>query len=90
MFKISRGWPFYRKNLKRDKVYLIQTPQAFEKKLILAAYDNFFKREVYDDSQFVELMGTKVKIDEGELTNFKITYPEDISLANIILSSRNL
>ncbi|MCK5493104.1 MAG: 2-C-methyl-D-erythritol 4-phosphate cytidylyltransferase, partial [Candidatus Omnitrophica bacterium] len=41
-------------------------------------------------SQLVELMGEKIKIVEGGVTNFKITYPEDVSLAKLILSNRNL
>jgi len=88
--KLSGDHSIIKKTLKREKAYLIQTPQAFKKELILAAYDKFFNREVYDDSQLVELMGEKIKIVEGGVTNFKITYPEDIFLAKLILSSRNL
>ena len=88
--KLSGDDCIIEKTLNRENTYSIQTPQAFNKKLILAAYDKCLKRDVYDDSQLVELLGEKIKIIEGEITNFKITYLEDIFLAKLILSSRKL
>lgn len=69
--------------LNREKLWIAQTPQVFEYKLILNAYrkaieDGFIGT---DDSSLVERLGFKVKILEGEYENIKITTAEDLALA---------
>ena len=61
----------------------------FKKDLILEAYSKLKKRNVFDDAQLIELIGKKVKIIEGDISNFKITYPEDIVLAEAIVKLRD-
>ncbi|MDP8233635.1 MAG: 2-C-methyl-D-erythritol 4-phosphate cytidylyltransferase [Candidatus Saelkia tenebricola] len=82
---------FVEKTLKRDGVYEIQTPQVFKIKLIKSALLNFKSKKVdfdiLDDSNLVELMGKKVKISLGDSLNFKITYPDDLKLARLIVKS---
>lgn len=73
--------------LDREKLWVAQTPQTFEYKLILEAYkkameDGFIGT---DDSSLVERIGFKVKVLEGEYENIKITTPEDLILAERIL-----
>jgi 2-C-methyl-D-erythritol 4-phosphate cytidylyltransferase len=73
--------------LVREKLWVAQTPQTFEYKLILEAYkraeqDGFIGT---DDSSLVERLGVKVKILEGDYENIKITTPEDLVLAEKIL-----
>jgi len=73
--------------LDREKLWVAQTPQTFEYKLILEAYkkamqDGFIGT---DDSSLVEWIGFKVKVLEGEYENIKITTPEDLVLAERIL-----
>ena len=69
----------------RDFVYNIQTPQAFDTRLIKDLYEKYFKSEakITDDSQLFEFFDRKepVKIVEGEYSNIKITTTEDIIFA---------
>ena len=69
----------------RDFVYNVQTPQAFDTKLIKDLYEKYFKSEakITDDSQLFEFFDRKepVKIVEGEYSNIKITTTEDIIFA---------
>lgn len=44
--------------------------------------------EVTDDVSIVELLGEPVKLTKGEYTNLKITTPEDMDVAEGILSKR--
>jgi hypothetical protein len=57
-----------------------QTPQGFETKLILQAYEVAASQEFTgtDDAQLVERLGYKVALAEGSYTNIKITTPEDL------------
>jgi len=43
---------------------------------------------VTDDVSIVELLGEPVKLTMGEYTNFKLTTPEDMGLAESILEER--
>ena len=69
----------------RDFVYNIQTPQAFDTRLIKKLYQKYFKSEakITDDSQLFEFFDRKepVKVVEGEYSNIKITTAEDIIFA---------
>lgn len=77
-----------RKTLNREDVYLIQTPQGFRRKVILQAYKKFGKRNFTDDAQMLEAMGKPVKVIYGDISNFKITYSRDFTLAKIIGDGR--
>jgi 2-C-methyl-D-erythritol 4-phosphate cytidylyltransferase len=73
--------------LDRSKLWLTQTPQTFEYKLILDAYkkaeeDNFVGT---DDSALVERLGCGVTILEGDYKNIKITTAEDLMIAEKLL-----
>lgn len=69
------------KTLKRDNIFLIQTPQGFRKDLIKKAYEKTKKAGAADSAQLVIKYGQKVRVIEGDPLNFKITYPKDIHLA---------
>ena len=71
------------KNLKREDVYLIQTPQAFNYKKLFALQNNK-SEEVTDDANLFVRAGKKIKIIKGELTNNKITINKDIELNNLV------
>lgn len=67
----------------RSRVYQIQTPQCFEKNLIIEAYENSYADTfpVTDDAMIVERYTKhKVKIVDGSYTNIKITTSEDLIL----------
>lgn len=71
----------------RRSLYNIQTPQAFDKKVIIDGYKKFFEEDnfVTDDSSVVEKLNLKVKLVEGEYSNIKITTIEDILYAKVLL-----
>ena len=75
---------------KRDTLWLAQTPQVFEVKLIKKAHEKA-KQEGFrgtDDASLVERLGEAVKIIPGSRSNIKITNPEDLNLARAIISSQ--
>jgi 2-C-methyl-D-erythritol 4-phosphate cytidylyltransferase len=72
----------------RDNLWAVQTPQVFRFGLIMDAYRNM-KGNVTDDSMLVERAGTKVKLYMGSYDNIKITTPNDMTLAALILEQRN-
>jgi 2-C-methyl-D-erythritol 4-phosphate cytidylyltransferase/2-C-methyl-D-erythritol 2,4-cyclodiphosphate synthase len=71
------------KNLKRENIYLIQTPQAFNYKKLFALQNNKSK-EITDDANLFVSTGKKIKIIKGEITNSKITVNPDINFNNLI------
>jgi len=75
-------------SLTRDSVWLVQTPQVFHKDLIINAYQQAFFNSITanDDSELVELMGHPIYVIEGNRTNIKITTPEDLNLAKLLLT----
>ncbi|UCC94522.1 MAG: 2-C-methyl-D-erythritol 4-phosphate cytidylyltransferase [Candidatus Omnitrophota bacterium] len=79
--KVINSQRVVKKTLNRDGVVSIQTPQGFRKDLIIEAYRRAPKAPVTDDAQLVERMGEAVKVIEGDILNFKITYPEDVCFA---------
>ncbi|MBI4846762.1 MAG: 2-C-methyl-D-erythritol 4-phosphate cytidylyltransferase [Candidatus Omnitrophica bacterium] len=77
--------------LDRNKLWQVQTPQAFSFSLIKAAFNQNKKRkmEFFDDASLVESMGQHVKIVKGLYNNIKITTKEDLLLAKAILRAGN-
>ncbi len=78
----------------RENVYLIQTPQGFDRETLIEAYDNLESYDCgfipTDDASVVEKYGKKVHIVEGSYENIKITTVSDIILAEAILKSEGL
>jgi len=71
------------KNLKREDIYLIQTPQAFNY-IKLFALQNNKSEDVTDDASLFVRADKKIKIIKGETTNNKITVNSDIKANNLI------
>ncbi len=76
---------FITKTLDRRAIFLAQTPQGFKKDVLLKAFQKFKRKALTDDAQFIERLGRKVKIVEGSRYNIKITYPQDLKLAEALL-----
>lgn len=76
------------KTISREHLYLIQTPQCFYLKPILAAFEYAIKTSFWgtDDASIFEHFGGKVQIVKGSKLNIKITTPEDLSLGELYLS----
>jgi 2-C-methyl-D-erythritol 4-phosphate cytidylyltransferase len=75
------------KTIDRTGLWHSQTPQAFLKKVLLECHfrarsESFFAT---DDAMLLERYGYRVGVVMGEPTNIKITYPEDLALAQKLL-----
>jgi len=70
-------------NLKRENIYLIQTPQAFNYKKLYALQNNK-NADVTDDANLFVKAGKKIKIIKGEINNNKITINSDIRRNNLV------
>ena len=73
------------RSVDREKLWTVQTPQAFQMKELRAAYKALGSKEVTDDCMAIELNGGAVKIVENLKPNFKITTVEDLQLAGMLL-----
>ncbi len=73
--------------LRRDEIYLVQTPQTFSLKILKSAYQQNFASHFTDDASVVEALNEEINILEGERNNIKITYPIDLELAELLLKS---
>jgi 2-C-methyl-D-erythritol 4-phosphate cytidylyltransferase len=71
--------------LARELVYLIQTPQIFTSNVLQKAYQQEFRTSFTDDASVVEHAGVAIHLVEGDPKNIKITYPEDLALAEVFL-----
>jgi len=70
----------------RDKFYAVQTPQVFQRDLLLSAIEKIEQGNSFsDDCALMELIGQKVSIVESNRMNIKITYPEDLIIAEAIM-----
>ena len=69
----------------REKLWAVQTPQAFNFRVLQNAYKSLGKYYVTDDCQAVELSGEAVRIYENREPNFKITTVEDLQIASALL-----
>ncbi len=69
----------------RNKVMLVQTPQTFQSKILLPAFEIDYKEEFTDEATVVEASGIKISLVEGEENNIKITRPVDLYIAEKVL-----
>jgi 2-C-methyl-D-erythritol 4-phosphate cytidylyltransferase len=72
-------------SLLRDEVYLVQTPQTFRSSQIKAAYLQPYNQKFTDDASVAEEAGEKINLIEGSYQNIKITFPEDIAIAELLM-----
>lgn len=76
----------------RSSLRAVQTPQIFKTDVLRKAYD-FLKQHpipVTDDASLVEASGQKVAVAEGSYENIKVTTPEDLLLAEQLISKVHL
>lgn len=77
-----------RQTLERQDVWQIQTPQAFQAALLRRAFTEAYIGNFYgtDEASLVEHLQQPVVVVPGSPLNQKITTPEDLVLAEAILS----
>lgn len=73
----------------RSQLWQAQTPQIFDKNLYGKAYTYAMEHgvEVTDDASLFEAYGKDVEIVEGDRENFKLTYPIDLQIAEMLVDT---
>lgn len=69
----------------RSRFYMVQTPQVFEASILKSSYNQTYIPEFTDDASVVEHTGTAVQLVLGNRENIKITFPEDLMIAEMFL-----
>ena len=72
-------------HVNRESIRLIQTPQIFSTKDLKEAFKQTYSDEFTDDARVVEALGIHINLVEGSYKNIKITTPEDLLLAEVLL-----
>ena len=72
-------------HLNREAIRLIQTPQIFSVKDLQVAFKQSYSEDFTDDARVVEAMGIHINLVEGSYKNIKITTPEDLLLAEVLM-----
>ena len=68
-----------KQSLDRKNIWLAQTPQVFKKDKLIFAFKNAFDKKIIgtDESSLMEEAGFLVVPVVGDISNFKVTSPED-------------
>ncbi len=83
---IRKGTTESNKAINRDLIWLVQTPQTFRGDILIKAFNQNESIEFTDDVSVVEKLGYPIHLIQGDHKNIKITYPEDIQIAQLFLS----
>lgn len=76
------------KTLDRNTLWAAQTPQCYRADILRKALDRFgYQQDATDESQLVERLGVRVKIEPSDYKNLKITTPEDLIMAEAFLQT---
>ncbi len=70
----------------REGLWQAQTPQMFRAGLLAQALTK--AQQVTDEASAVEALGLQPKLVGSDTSNFKVTYPQDIELAELLLQKR--
>lgn len=70
----------------RELLWQAQTPQMFRAGLLTLALQRC--KTVTDEASAIEAMGLYPKLVEGDASNFKVTYPQDLLMAELLLRER--
>ena len=71
----------------REELWAAQTPQVFRRQVLADAHERVAE-DVTDDAAMVELVGGTVKLFMGSYENIKVSTPEDLAAARVLLESR--
>ena len=79
-----------RATLRREGVWHAQTPQVFPREMVERAYREAFESGTSDtdDSALVERLGGEVVMVKGSSSNLKVTRPQDLPLAELLLGGK--
>lgn len=88
--KESEDGVLVQRTIPRARLWEVHTPQVVKIETLRRGFKKVAEEnlEVTDDVSIVEALGEPVKLTRGEYTNLKITTPEDMDVAEAILSDR--
>jgi 2-C-methyl-D-erythritol 4-phosphate cytidylyltransferase len=72
----------------RSQLWLAQTPQMFRAGLLVRALQQAAATSVTDEASAIERLGLKPRLVLGSRENLKVTFPEDLAIAEAILRRR--
>ncbi|TYR35346.1 2-C-methyl-D-erythritol 4-phosphate cytidylyltransferase [Sphingobacterium phlebotomi] len=84
---IRQGNEVENKALDRETVWIVQTPQTFQGHILYQAFQQDELPSFTDDASVVEKLGYSIHLIPSNHRNIKITFPEDISIAQFFLKS---
>jgi 2-C-methyl-D-erythritol 4-phosphate cytidylyltransferase len=72
----------------RAGLWQAQTPQAFRRVMLIKAHDRAVRERwaATDDAELIERCGGRVEVVESSATNFKITTPADLEIAEALVA----
>ncbi len=71
----------------REQLWQAQTPQMFRAGLLASALQQC--KDVTDDASAIEALGFQPKLIASEASNFKVTYPQDLLLAELLINKNS-
>ena len=76
---------YKKEHLNRDYCYRLQVPQSFDTKMLIEAHENTKMVDATDDTiLMVECLDIRPKLIDGGYNLFKVTYPEDLRMLEVI------
>jgi 2-C-methyl-D-erythritol 4-phosphate cytidylyltransferase len=82
---IRESDPEGNREIPREYLRIVQTPQVFKTELIKRAYESATHEDFTDDATVLETSGETIHLVEGNVENIKITTPFDLICAEAIL-----
>ena len=84
---IRQGNERENKALDRENIWIVQTPQTFQGQLLQTAFEQEELASFTDDASVVEKLGHSIHLIPGDQRNMKITFPEDITIAQLFMQT---
>lgn len=77
-------------SVERENLFAMQTPQIFRRELLMRAYEAVRAAglAITDEVSALEFIGQKVVLVPHDDWNFKITFPRDLALAEMVVRAR--
>lgn len=75
------------RHMDRSQLKRVQTPQVFRSDRIKAAYEQPHRPDFTDDASVYETLYGPVNLVDGNRENIKITSPQDLQLAELLIAS---
>jgi 2-C-methyl-D-erythritol 4-phosphate cytidylyltransferase len=72
----------------RNGLWQAQTPQMFRLGLLMDALSKVNSAAITDDASAIEALGLRPRLVLSDAYNFKVTYPQDLALAELILQKK--